>query len=162
MIAFLFERHDSHFCGWIWLCCCILIPIFPVNTFAYTSIMMSHDHHDVSNSRWLDCLLNNLFKFTAKKASKLRIAIPFKGDPCAAGGFPLQRGHCGNGLHDHRLWNVKIMLSLNVAYMKSYLHNIFIEMLLTQYCNWNVSYLVIQIVLTQYDNLNAAYTILAW
>ena len=58
----------------------------------YTSITMtSHDRHDVSNHRWLQCLSRSLCRRTSNKTSKLRAAGNSKAKPPISDGFPSQR-----------------------------------------------------------------------
>ena len=68
-----------------------LMSNYESNTERCTTVT-SHGHHGVSSDRQLHCLLNRVFRLTAKKAPKLNITDPLLGESTrVTGGFFSQR-----------------------------------------------------------------------
>ena len=55
-------------------------------------VVTSHGRQGVSNHRHLYCLLNNLYRLTSKKTSKLRIIGPLIGESTSAWGAVMRKG----------------------------------------------------------------------
>ena len=69
--------------------CCVICSCNAVITINIT--VMSHEHHDISDHRSLERLLNSLFGLTSKKHQRSAL-LPFcEGNPQVTGGFPSQR-----------------------------------------------------------------------